>query len=286
MKKNKYFEIVEQFGKANVYITLLVSIIIIAMSVSYAEFADLISMIGSVTIEVPNEKLTKRIEFTSYEVLNSDNNEEITIDTKEISEGFNVITKIKSNILANSKFQIRYTLYNGTASNYTYFGSDAVLNDEKVLYPEIYGLSKGEVVKPGETRDILVIFTNTSASNYEIESEIVFTLKKGIEDIIKPIIMGNIINNNILMNDENVASISMNITNLYDCSKELEISVLDPDVVIISDKSKLINKDATDEVNFTLKLNRDYHEPLITSVIVTTKDKESYNIGNITLYKD
>lgn len=281
MKKNKLVEIIDKVGKANIYITVIVFVVIVSMSVGYAEFSELISAIGEVTIEEPQYEITNKIEFINYE----DNLDNLVIESKEINDGFNVITKNKIEILSNQEYQVKYTLYNGTTSSYTYLGNEGILNSEEFMYPEIEGITKGDIILPGEKREVNVIFIN-SDKTYNLEYELVFTFKKGVEEVIKPNILGGLLDNKILLDNENTANVSMNITNIYDCSKKVSISVSNPDIAIISEYELMINKDATKNFNFTIKLNKDYQEPIKTSIVVNTKNGENYNIGEIILYRE
>lgn len=296
MKKNKLEELIEKFGKANFYVTILVFMVVITMSVCYAEYAEQLSTIGNVTIEVPKYEVTNSIEFTNYEVLDSPGEiNNITIDNRSISDGFNVVTNIQSELIDNGKYHIKYTLYNGTTSSYTYLGNDAVLslkdeldNNLEIRYPEIYGITKGDLIQSGESRSVNVVFTfdNEEEVMKTIETELVFTFKQGDIEVIRPKIIGNVNNDHILLNENNEASISVDITNLYDCTKEITLAFTNLDIEVIGDKLKLIEKDATEEVILILKLNGQYQNQVTSSVIVTTKTGETYNLGDITLYKE
>lgn len=285
MKKNKLLEFVNKFGKANLFVTAIFLVVIVSMSVCYAEFAELISTIGRVTIEVPNEEVTLMFEFVNYDVISNDNIDNMSIDSKDITDGLNIIVKNKIDIGINHKYQIRYTLYNGTLESYTYLGSEGTLNNDKFMYPEIYGISRGDIILPGEKREIDVIITGSEIPS-NLEYELVFTFKKGVEEVIKPNIIGGVVDNKVLLNEENIGYVNMDITNLYDCSKEVFISVLDPDIIIMSEDNYLINKDTTEKVNFSIKLNRDYHDSITVPIMITTKDGKSNNVGEIILYKE
>lgn len=296
MKKNKIVELIDKFGKANLYISILVFIIVVTMSICYAEYAELVAAIGQVTLEVPKHEITNKIEFTNYEVLDSTNDvNDIVIDSKNISDGFNVITNIQSEIISNNKYHIKYILYNGTTRVFTYFGSNGVLNlkdnlDEslEIKFPAIYGITKGDVIQPGESRDVDVVFTLDSEveNNKILDAELVFTFKQGDIEVIKPKIIGNINDNHLLLNKDNESSFSIDITNLYDCANEITISLSNTDIEIIGDVTKLIAKDATEKIKLTLKLNSENPSPVTSSIIVTTKTGEIYNLGDITLYKE
>lgn len=296
MKKNKIVELIDKFGKANLYVTIFVFVIVVTMSVCYAEYAELVATIGQVTIEAPKYEVTNIIEFINFEVIDSPNEvNNITIDNKSISDGFNVITNIQSEIINDNKYHVKYTLYNGTTNILTYFGSEGVfsLKDEsdkslEIKYPEIYGITKGDLIQPGESHDVNVIFTLDSEvdCNKNLDAELVFTFKQGDIEVIKPKIIGNINDNHFLLNEDNIAEVSIDITNLYDCANEVTISLSNLDIEIIDDITKLIVKDDTEKIKLTLKLNDNYQSQVTSSIIVTTKTGETYNLGDITLYKE
>lgn len=305
MKLKRKNEIFNKFGKINVYLSLIVFVLILSISIGYAMYDSNLGVFSSIALKRDYE-FTNRLEFLDYDVVELGYNikGDIELDNKELADGVNVITKVQGELVYNSNYSIKYTLYNGTDHDYTYLGSDGILSlydytgsEVNIRYPCIYGITKGDILSPGESRDVYIIFISDLCGNYNgsyhLTSEIIFSFKKGRDEkIIKPTIEGSLEEQEIILNNNNIASLKLDIINLFDCSKEFSLSLSNDNLELISTSgdhiniSRIISRNTEEEISITVRLKNTFYDDITTDVLITTKSNEVYKIGVLRVLRD
>lgn len=77
----------------------------------------------------------------------------------------------------------------------------------------------------------------------------------------------------------------LDLANLYDCSRELAISLGNENLEIVEDANILLNKDEEKDIHIKVKFRNDTVIDTTTSISLIDNDGILYHIGNVNFNK-
>lgn len=251
----------------NILVCFIVVTFLLFMTIGYASFNEELNVASNVTL-IDEDIEDKVILDTKNNYVSSYNEDELVI-TLYISDEGN----------PNSSLKIKNT----SSSTLTYTGNKALYEGD--YYPMITGILPGDYLLPQEEKLVVIkSIDNSSLKDMEIE----FSFAYNAIDTIKPVIVTNTIDPNVMINDGE-GSLDIDIMNLYDSSIEVEFYLNDSDVGITLDNNHIfLNKGENKKVSLKVLGNivdENIPTTLYAKVLNKGTDEDIYVIENIMFYK-
>lgn len=291
------------FIKQRLFVTFFLALILTTMSVGYAVYHSELKLDGEVFIEASGYLMVSGARTMGMSNISgfSISHESIRNDDVVTLESDISITA-SSSATSSSDVSITYlyTIYNNSGYAYTYTGYDYAAEvstgNVYIQSPVVSNIYVGDVLQPGDYAYVNVRYYLNSAVAYSKNIEVTnkFIFESGEPNIKPGSLQTAIEEDELVLDDNNMASTEVSILNLFNSGIEFSLESSNP-LVSLTDSSGNTYKygtilDVGDKAEYTLNFKvasyADFTQDIITTLYAVTPLGVTYDLGEIILYKE
>lgn len=283
----------------NIYIFILLIIMTFSTSIGYAYYQENLKINGNVALL--NINGIEIIELTELE------NNNVSTSNMEYSHTLSENKSIaKSNVSSiftgnNSYVIYNYKLKNNSNEIYTYENLDNIVSFSsasktiELNQPRLLNLEHGDVLNPGEEREVQLIYyyeSDLGNESYLLNASISFNFTIGTVNAEE--IKTSINKDYYEMDSSNYAYFDVTILNLKETSIKYNLILSNENTILVDENdeeieiSDILNSGESQDYNLKIKVinQEEGYESIETNLFLETEEKKRILISTLTLYEE